>query len=72
MNSNLNFVVGHRYIELFLRSEFDDDGGDNWSSGDQSFFSGQGMNFSNNAQGERLLNLLSMMLNKDDIIIIKR
>lgn len=46
------FVLGHRYIELFLRSEFDD-GGDDWSTGDQSFFSGNGMNFSNNAGGER-------------------
>jgi hypothetical protein len=61
----LNFVLGHRYIELFLRSEFDDGGGDDWSSGgDQSFFSGQGMNFSpNNTQGERFLNSLNMMLN---------
>lgn len=45
------FVLGHRYIELFLRSEFDD-GGDDWSAGDQSFFSGNGMNFSSNAGGE--------------------
>ncbi|XP_028399699.1 heterogeneous nuclear ribonucleoprotein H-like isoform X2 [Dendronephthya gigantea] len=43
--------MGHRYIELFLRSEFEESGGDDWSGGDQSFFSGNGMNFSNNAGG---------------------
>ena len=47
--------LGHRYIELFLRSEFDDGGSSNdeWSTGgDQSFFSGNGMNFSGNSAGE--------------------
>ena len=48
-----DLVLGHRYIELFLRSEFDDGGGsDEWSTGDQSFFSGNGMNFSNNTGGQ--------------------
>lgn len=47
-------VSGHRYIELFLRSEFNggtSSGGD-WSTGDQPFFSGNGMNFSNHGGGK--------------------
>ncbi len=56
------FVLGHRYIELFLRSEFDDGGGDDWSSGDQSFFSGNGMNFSNTTGGELELRMFILVL----------
>ncbi|XP_046860386.1 heterogeneous nuclear ribonucleoprotein H3-like isoform X2 [Xenia sp. Carnegie-2017] len=43
--------MGHRYIELFLRSEFNGgtSGGGDWSTGDQPFFSGNGMNFSNHS-----------------------
>lgn len=44
-------VIGHRYIELFLRSELDESS-DDWNSGDQSFFSNNGMNFSNSSGGK--------------------